>query len=103
MDYLKTIVTIFENHEISKYSELKYEQFNKSEKYPLSEGIIFESLDFAGEIFYYKNMEYCEMEFLIFKNEKHKFKIIEKPNLTELRKEITEFLNKNTIELKNVA
>lgn len=103
MDYLKTIVSIFENHEISKYSELKYEQFTKSEKHPSSEGIIFESLDFAGEIFYYKNMEYYEMEFLIFKTERHKFKTIENPNLAELRKAITEFLNKSINELKNFA
>jgi hypothetical protein len=103
MDYLKTIVSTFENHEIYKYSELKYERFNKSIKHPSSEGIIFESLDFAGEIFYYKNMEYCEMEILIFKTENHKFKIIENLNLIELGKTITEFLNKSLIELKNVA
>ena len=66
---------------------------------------MFESTDFAGQIFYYanKDMEYCEMEILIFKGEKHKFKIIEKPNLIELKKKIAEFLTKIINELKNVS
>ena len=105
MDYLKKIKLIFEQHEIYKYFELKYQEFNKSKKHPSSEGILFESPDFSGEIFYYKNeeMEYCEMEILIYHKENHKFKIIEKPNSIELEKSITEFLNKSINELNNVA
>jgi len=103
MDFLKEITAIFRQHEISQYSELNFQIFNKSEKHPSSEGITFESPNFAGEIFYYANkvMEYCEMEILIFKREKYRFKIIEKPNLKELKKKIAEFLTEIINELKS--
>ncbi|MCK5441314.1 MAG: hypothetical protein KAJ23_05455 [Maribacter sp.] len=104
MDYLKTITSIFEKHEISQYSELRYQKLTKSEKHPSSEGIIFESNVFAGEIFYYANgnMEYCEMEFLIFNREKYKYKLVEKLNLTELEKSMAKFLTERITELKTV-
>jgi len=105
MEYLKIISKTFEQHNIFKVSELKYEKFTKSMNYPSSEGIIFETNNFAGEIFYYSNgeMEYLEIEFLIFKREKFEFKIVEKINKSELSKIISGFLTERLTELKNVA
>ncbi|WP_452219440.1 hypothetical protein [Lacinutrix salivirga] len=105
MEYLKIISKTFEQHNISKISELKYEKFTKSKNYPSSEGVRFETNNFAGEIFYYSNgeMEYLEIEFLIFKTEKFEFKIVEKTKKTELNKIISEFLTERLTELKNVA
>lgn len=40
MEYLKIISKTFEEHNIYKVSELKYEKFTKSINYPSSEGII---------------------------------------------------------------
>jgi hypothetical protein len=101
MTHLEIISSIFENHEIFKFPNLKYEKMNKSKKHPISEGITFESLEFAGEIFSYDGeMKYYELEFLIFKNEKYYAKIIEKLNKTELNKFITKFLAKKLLELK---
>jgi len=105
MNYLNIIIDIFNEHEISKYSELKIRKLNKTKSYPISEGIQFESNDFAGEIFCYSGdeMEYCEMEFLIYFGEKYKAKVIEKGNPKELEKSIVEFLTDRITELKNVA
>ena len=105
MDYLNIIIKTFNEHYISGYSELKMWELNKSERYPTSEGIQFESNDFMGEIFYYSNgeMEYCEMEFLIYSGEKYKARVIEEMNMTELKKEIAKFLTERMTELKNVA
>jgi hypothetical protein len=105
MEYLKIISKTFEEHNIYKVSELKYAKFSKSIYYPSSEGIKFETNNFAGEIFYYSNgeMEYLEIEFLIFKTEKSEYKIIEKIKKSELNNIITEFLSERLTELKNVA
>ena len=102
MDYLKIIISIFEQHEISEYSELKFQKFSKSEKYPSSEGIIFEASDFSGEIFHYSNgeMEYLEIEFLNYKTGKFEFKIVEKIKEVELNKIISEFITERLTELK---
>ena len=103
MTHLETIISIFENHEICKFPGLKYEKMSKSKKHPISEGITFNSLKFAGEIFSYDGeMKYYELEFLIFENEKYFSKITEKLNKTELNKFITEFLTEKLLELKKV-
>jgi hypothetical protein len=103
MTGLKTIFSIFENHEISNYPELKYQKLEKSEKYPSSEGITFKTSKFSGEIFFYDNeeMKYCEMEFLIYNKEKYFVKIVEELNKKKLNNSISEFLTKNLLELKN--
>lgn len=105
MDYLKIIERTFYQHGIAKLSDLKSVSFQKTDKYPSSVGIKFENMDFAGEIFYYSNgeMDYCEMEFLTYRGEKYRTKIIDKPNESELRNSISDFLTKRLIELKNVA
>ena len=56
MNYLNTIIDIFNEHEVSKYSELKIRKLNNSERYPISEGIQFESNDFAGDIMIFINV-----------------------------------------------
>ena len=102
---MNTIIDIFSEHEISKYSDLKIWELNKSERYPISEGIKFESNDFAGEIFYYSGneMEYCEMEFLIYLGEIYKAKVIEKTSSIELKKSVTEFRqHKNHEEFRSL-
>lgn len=103
--YLKIIERIFYSHEIAKLSDLKSVSFQKTDKYPTSVGIKFENKDFAGEIFYYSNgqKDYCEMEFLTYHNEKYRTKIIDKPNESELRNSISDFLTMRLTELKNVA
>jgi hypothetical protein len=105
MKYLEIISKTFENHKIFKLSELKYEKLSKSENHPSSEGIIFETNEFSGEIFYYSNseMEYLEIEFLIYKGEIFEYKIVEKIKKSELDKVISEFLTGRLTELKNVA
>jgi hypothetical protein len=105
MEYLKIISKTFEQHVIFKVSELKYEKFTKSVNHPSSEGIKFETNNFAGEIFYYsiEEMEYLEIEFLVFNGEKFEFKIVEKIKISELNKIISEFLTERLTEIKNVA
>lgn len=104
MKYLKIISKTFEQHEIFKVSELKYQKLTKSVNHPSSEGIIFETKNFSGEIFYYSNveMEYLEFEFFIFSKEKFVFKIVEKINKSELSKIISGFLTEILTELKKV-
>ena len=105
MEYLKIISKTFEQHEIFKVSELKYQKLTKSVNHPSSEGIIFKTNIFAGEIFYYSNgeMEYLELEFLIFSGEKFESQIVEKIKKSELNKIVSEFLTERLIQLKNVA
>ena len=105
MEYLKIISKTFEQHNIFKVSELKYEKFTKSVNHPSSEGITFKTNNFAGEIFHYSNeeMEYLEIEFLIFNGEKFDFKIVDNIKISELNKIISEFLTERLIEIKNIA
>ncbi|WP_344713165.1 hypothetical protein [Winogradskyella damuponensis] len=102
---MNSILKTFKEHQISQYSELKILEFNKSEHYPISEGIQFESNHFAGEIFYYSSdkMKYCEMEFLIYLGENYKAKVVEETDIKEIENKIAEFLTKRMTELKNVA
>ncbi|MEH1009532.1 hypothetical protein VDP25_17470 [Winogradskyella sp. ECml5-4] len=102
---MNSILKTFKEHQISEDLELKILEFNKSERYPSSEGIQFESNHFAGEIFYYSGdeMKYCEMEFLIYLGENYKTKIVEEIDPIKIEKRITEFLNERMNELKNVA
>ena len=104
MEYLNTIIKTFNEHYISGYSELTMKKLNKSDLYPSSEGIQFESNDFSGEIFYYSNgdMEYCEMEFLIYFGDIYKAKVIEDIYSTVLNEEIDKFLTERMSELKTL-
>ena len=103
MDHLKIIEQTFYSHQIAKLSDLKSAAFQTTDKYPNSVGVQFENTNFAGEIFYYSygKMEYCEMEFMIFNSRRHKTKIIDKPNESELTNEISDFLTALLTGLKN--
>ncbi len=106
MNYLDFIENTFNQHPISKYSKLKILKFNPSKRHPISEGIQFESDNFAGEIFYYSGdkMQYCEMEILFYSGENNYIaKVVEQSDKSLLKESITGFLNESMIKLEAIA
>jgi len=103
-DYLNIIKTAFESHEISKENSININCFERSENYPNSEGIHFESKIFCGEVFmYFGTMKYLEAQFVIFETGSDNTIIKDDLDKTEIVNEINQFLDSRTMELKNIV
>ncbi|GAA4242208.1 hypothetical protein [Winogradskyella damuponensis] len=104
IDYLNIIKSAFENHEISKAYSIDINYFERSENYPNSEGIHFESKLFCGEIFmYFGTMKYLEAQFVIFETGSDNTIIKDDLDKSGIVNEIIQFLDARTVELKTIA